>query len=89
LTGSALVRNGLFSLILLLLVATVHEANLPVTQALEEYLAFVLTTDFDYRPWLAGIAARLELPDLPAFPVFGGSPGAPADPTPLSDDPQR
>ncbi|HEY8418261.1 MAG TPA: hypothetical protein VIK93_09540 [Limnochordales bacterium] len=76
-TWTAFVRNVLFAVILLLLVATLQEAQLPFTQRVEEYLAFVLTTDFDYQPWLDYLQARLELPDLSWLPVLGGSSGSP------------
>lgn len=82
-TGTAFVRNGLFALILLLLAATIVEANLPFTQGVEEYLAFVLSTDFDYEPWLEHLRARLVGSDLSWLPVLGQFLRSPAD------EPQR
>lgn len=78
-TWTAFLRNVLFAVILLLLVATLQEARLPFTQRVEEYLAFVLTTDFDYQPWLDYLQSQLALPDLSWLPGLGGSPGSPAD----------
>ncbi|MFS8665751.1 MAG: hypothetical protein LOD84_08780 [Limnochordales bacterium] len=76
------VRNVLMALILLLLVAAIEEANLPFTQGVQEYLAFVLTTDFDYEPWLEYVQAQLAWPDLSWVPVLGGATGPPADEAP-------
>jgi len=77
---AAFARNGLVAVILLLLVATVEEADLPFTHGVEEYLVFVLTTEFDYGPWLAYLEERL--PDLSWLPVLGGSLNSPADDPP-------
>lgn len=52
-TRTRFFRNLLFALILLLVMVTLDEANLPLTQRLEEYVAFVLTTDFDHGTLLA------------------------------------
>ncbi|OUN00534.1 MAG: hypothetical protein BAA04_04130 [Firmicutes bacterium ZCTH02-B6] len=82
-TGTAFVRNGLFALILLLLAATIVEANLPFTRGVEEYLVFVLTTDFDYQPWIEQLRARLAGADLSWLPVLGDAWRSPAN------DPQR
>lgn len=43
-------RNLFFAVIILFIVGLITEINLPVTQPFEEYIAYVLTTNFDYRP---------------------------------------
>lgn len=45
------VRNIVFSLIILLIAGSISYVNLPLTDRFEEYVAFVLTTDFDYEAW--------------------------------------
>lgn len=44
-------KNILFALAILLIVGSIDEANLPYTQRIEEYIAFVLTTDFEYETY--------------------------------------
>ncbi|MBO8141856.1 MAG: hypothetical protein H0Z37_06745 [Firmicutes bacterium] len=75
---SALFRNGLFAIILLLLVVTLEAADLPFTEGVEEYVTFVLTTDFDYRPWLAELRSRIPLPDVAGFGWLDASPDGPS-----------
>lgn len=43
------IKNTLFAFILLLIIASVDRAGLPMTQRVEEYIAFVLTTDFTHE----------------------------------------
>lgn len=45
-------KNLLFAAVLFLVVSSIDVADLPLTNRMEEYIAFVLTTDFDYRRWL-------------------------------------
>lgn len=40
-------RNVIAAIVLLIVVSSVSYAGLPVTQRIEEYIAFVLTTDFE------------------------------------------
>lgn len=40
-------RNSIIAIALLVIVSSVSYAGLPVTQRMEEYIAFVLTTDFE------------------------------------------
>lgn len=44
-------KNVLFALLLFLVSWSIAWADWPITQRLEEYIAFVLTTDVDIRPW--------------------------------------
>lgn len=53
-------RNVIFSVVLLLIIGSVSYVNLPLTDRFEEYVAFVLTTDFDYEVWVEKAAG----PDL-------------------------
>lgn len=62
---SAFVRNATFALVLLLLVAAVDGAGTAVARNVRDYIVFVLTHDFDYRPWVESVRARLAWP--PAF----------------------
>lgn len=73
------VRNLMFSLILLLLVATINEADVSFTRDIREYIAFVLTTDYDYKPWLDIVRAKMDRSDLTWPDFFGGTPNLPAD----------
>lgn len=43
-------KNLLMALVLLGVIAVLHQSDLPATQRLEEYIAFVVTTDWDYAP---------------------------------------
>jgi len=57
-------RNLLFSIVILAAVVAMSKAELPTTQRAEEYIAFVLSTEFDFAGWLAenggdGLLARL------------------------------
>lgn len=45
-------KNLLFAAVLFLIAASVDQADLPLANRLEEYIAFVLTTDFDHRRWI-------------------------------------
>lgn len=83
-------RNLLFALVLLLIVGSISYADLPLTNRLEEYIAFVLTTDFDYEAWIANAGGRDFLDEIAQWrariPWFGGEgtadaiPVGPADP---------
>lgn len=53
-------RNVLFALILFLVAALAAWAELPAAERLEEYIAFVLTTDLDVQP-LIDMGHRLWL----------------------------
>lgn len=82
-------KNVLFALALLAIIAAINEADLPATQRLEEYIAFVLTTELEYGP-LVELGQNFTLfgegagfrnwwgrwrDDVPAVPA-----GAPAEP---------
>lgn len=43
-------KNLLMAMVLLAVVVVLHESKLPATRRLEEYIAFVVTTDLEYRP---------------------------------------
>lgn len=43
-------KNLLMALVLLGVIAVLHAGDLPATRRLEEYIAYVLTTDLEYRP---------------------------------------
>lgn len=45
-------RNLALAVVLFLIAASVGYADLPLADRLEEYIAFVLTTDFEYQVWL-------------------------------------
>lgn len=73
-------KNLLFAAVLFLIVSSIDEADLPLANRMEEYIAFVLTTDFDYRRWfeeaksLDLLSWDLELP-WSRRPEGGGSAG--------------
>lgn len=67
--SSTLVRNVTVAVVLLLLVATVVEADFSITHGVRDYIAFVLTTDYDYRPWLETVRERVLSADL-SWPEF-------------------
>lgn len=74
------VRNVLFALVLLLLVATIGEADFAFTRGIQEYIAFVLTTDYDYKPWLDTVRAQVGWSELTWPDFFGGNTfNSPAD----------
>ncbi len=60
-------RNLLFALILLMIVGSISYADLPLTQRVEEYIAFVLTTDFDYEAWIASAGGQDFLARMSAW----------------------
>lgn len=66
---STFVRNMTFALVLLLLVATVVEADFSITHGVRDYIAFVLTTDYDYRSWLETVRDRVFPSEL-TWPDF-------------------
>ncbi len=43
-------KNLLFALVLFLILASIHRVDWPVTQRFEEYITFVLTTEYVYDP---------------------------------------
>jgi len=43
-------KNLLFAAVLFLILASIHQVDWPVTQRFEEYVAFVLTTEYAYDP---------------------------------------
>ncbi|MGI6149188.1 MAG: hypothetical protein GX195_00220 [Firmicutes bacterium] len=43
-------RNALFALIIFLVIGLISRIDLPVTQPVEEYLAFVIITDLSLEP---------------------------------------
>ena len=45
-------RNVLFSVVILVVVYSISRADLPMTHRVEEYIAYVLSTEFDYSEWL-------------------------------------
>ncbi len=57
-------KNLLFALVLFLIASSIDQADLPLANRLEEYVAFVLTTDFDYRRWIEE-AKALDLIPIP------------------------
>jgi len=65
-----LARNATFALVLLLLAATVAEADLSTAREVREYIVFVLTTDYDYRRWLDTVRTRVGWPE-PWRPLLG------------------
>jgi hypothetical protein len=50
-------RNILFALCIFLIIGLLCQLNLSVTQPIEEYLAFVVTTDFSIAPVVKKIAS--------------------------------
>ncbi|HHT73480.1 MAG TPA: hypothetical protein GX008_07185 [Firmicutes bacterium] len=44
------IRNALFALIIFLVIGLISRIDLPVTQPVEEYLAFVISTDLSLDP---------------------------------------
>jgi len=75
-------KNLLFALVLFLIASSIDQADLPLANRLEEYVAFVLTTDFDYRRWIEEAKALDLIPwefEMPwARRAAGGAPFAPA-----------
>lgn len=47
------VRNVVFALVFFVIAASISYVDLPLTNRMEEYIAFVLTTDFDVEAWIA------------------------------------
>lgn len=43
------IKNAIIAVALLIVVVAVSKAGLPVTHRMEEYIAFVLTTDFEHE----------------------------------------
>jgi hypothetical protein len=43
-------KNLLFAVVLFLILASIHRVDWPVTQRFEEYITFVLTTEYVYDP---------------------------------------
>lgn len=83
-------KNLLFALVLFLILASIHRVDWPVTQRFEEYVTFVLTTEFEYDPLveltrnftflggqggMSGWLGRWRERSEPALPA-----GGPADP---------
>ena len=72
----SLARNVAFALVLFLIAASVSYADLPLAGRLEEYIAFVLTTDFDYERWVEQASGTTLLAGLArwrsALPWLGG-----------------
>lgn len=66
-------KNALFAAVLFLIVSSIDRADLPLTNRMEEYIAFVLTTDFDYRRWLEEAKALDLLPWELALPWSRGT----------------
>lgn len=87
---SRLGRNLLFALVIFVIIGSIGHADLPATQRVEEYVAYVLTTDFDYERWLDAARASSWLPeglDWGRWWPWRGGAEAPAGASPESSGP--